>query len=354
MRILNVGDFNWMTGRERDTANVDLFAIRQKLGRAAVRAGHMVVEFSDRAVSRTHAPFRLRRLGVAACNALFLRMVDEVRPELILLHFADDILNATLDEARRLSPGVTIVDINIDPLPSPRTQGRLLHRRDAVDAIFVTTAGEGLRAFAGRTGFVAFMPNPVDIAVETGRAFADPEPHHDLIFPAGDDSPRQIEGEGLRPSAILARLRPGLPDVSIASPGLGQPRLRGRAYLEALERSRVGLALSRFADQPLYASDRMAHMLGSGLLTLVDARSGFQAFYGPDELVTYTGLDDLQRCIREHLADDARRRDVAERGWRKTFALFEAAKVFDYLLRQLFDEGGARRAPWPADRWTHP
>ena len=56
MRILNVGDFNWMTGRERDTANVDLFAIRQKLGRAAVRAGHMVVEFSDRAVSRTQAP----------------------------------------------------------------------------------------------------------------------------------------------------------------------------------------------------------------------------------------------------------------------------------------------------------
>ena len=352
MRILNVGDFNWMTGRERDTANVDLFAIRQKLGRAAVRAGHMVVEFSDRAVSRTHAPFGLRRLGVTACNALFLRMVEEVRPDLILLHFADDISHATLEETRRLAPGVVIADINIDPLPSPRTQSRLDHRRDSVDAQFVTTAGEGLRAFAGRRSFVAFMPNPVDIAVETGRAFAQAEPACDLIFPAGDDSPRQIEGEVLAPSAILARLRAGLPGLTIASPGLGQSRLRGRGYLEALEGARMGLALSRFSDQPLYASDRMAHMMGSGLLTFVDARSGFDAFYGPDELVTYRGLVDLQQKLRDFAEDDARLRAVAERGWRKTFALFEAARVFDYLLEQLFNQGGAADAPWPSVRWN--
>ena len=113
----------------------------------------------------------------------------------------------------------------------------------------------------------------------------------------------------------------------------------------------MGLAMSRFADQPLYASDRMAHMLGSGLLTLVDARSGFQALYGPDELVTYASLDGLQRSLRTYLADDALRRDVAERGWRRTFELFEAARVFDYLLRQLFDHGGALETPWPAVRW---
>ena len=351
MRILNVGDFNWMTGRERDTANVDLFAIRQKLGRAAVRAGHMVVEFSDRAVSRTRAPLHIRPLGVRACNALFLRLVDEVRPDLILLHFADDIANATLDEARRLSPGVRIADINIDPLPSPRTRTRLLHRRDNVDALFVTTAGEGLRAFAGHRSFAAFMPNPVDVAVETGRAFDTTQPRHDLIFPAGDDSPRQLGAETLRPSELLARLRRELPQMRVASPGLDQPRLRGRGYFEALERASMGWALSRFSDQPLYASDRMAHMLGSGLLTLVDARSGFQSLYQPDELVTYTDFEDLTRRLRTYLHDDAERRAVAERGRRRTFELFEAARVFAYVLDQLFQDGGAPAVEWPATRW---
>ncbi len=351
MRILNVGDFNWMTGRERDTANVDLFAIRQKLGRAAVRAGHLVVEFSDRAVSRTRAPFRIRALGVAACNALFLRLVDEVRPDLILLHFADDITNATLEEARRLSSGVTVVDVNIDPLPSPRTRARLLRRREAVDAVFATTAGEALRAFAGSRSFAAFMPNPVDGAVESGRAFAEPDPQSDLVFPAGDDSPRQIAGATLRPSEVLASLHAALPDLRLSSPGVGQPRLRGRAYMEALERSRMGLALSRWSDQPLYASDRMAHMLGSGLLTLVDGRAGFQALYGDAGPATYADLDDLTAQLRLYAADDELRRARALQSWRRTFELFEAGRVFAYLFSQMFDEGGASAYEWPCVRW---
>ena len=351
MRILNVGDFNWMTGRERSTANVDLFAIRQKLSRAAVRAGHLVVEFSDRAVARARAPLRIKALGRAACNALFLRLVDEVRPELILLHFADDLTNATVQEARALSRGVRIADVNIDPLPSLRTRARLLARREAVDATFVTTAGPTLAEFAGARSFVAFMPNPVDAAVETGRAFADPAPNTDLVFPVGDDSPRQLGEAQVRPSQVLADLRAALPGLRITSPGLGAPRLRGRAYLDALERARMGLSLSRCSDQPLYASDRMAHMLGSGLLTFVDARSGFQALYDPDDLPTYTDLEDLERQVHAFADDDARLRETAERGWRRTFELFAVERVFAYLLAQVFDEDGAWDVPWPSQRW---
>jgi hypothetical protein len=352
MRILNVGDFNWMTGRERDTANVDLFAIRQKLSRAAIRAGHMVVEFSDRAVSRTSAPLRLRGLGVKASNQAFLNMVEEVRPELILLNFADDIANDSLQAARRLSPGVTIVDINIDPLPDPKTRSRLELRRGAVDALFVTTAGEGLRGLAGAGAFAAFMPNPVDAAVETGRAFETSAPTVDLIFPAGDDSLRQIGGERVRPSEAVARLSAGLPGLRLATPGLGQPKLRGQAYFEALNGARLGWALSRHNDQPLYASDRMAHMLGSGLATLLDRRTGFERFYAEDEAVFYDGLDDLVGRVRTLLADDGLRREIARRGWTRTWAVFEAGRVFDYLMQQLFRDGGAGGFEWPCDRWS--
>ena len=240
--------------------------------------------------------------------------------------------------------------MNVDPLPSARTRARLLARREAVDAMFVTTAGEALRAFAGSRSFVAFMPNPVDAAVETGRAFDNPAPPADLVFPSGDDSPRQMGGRSVKPSALVAELRASLPGLRLASPGLGQPRLRGRAYLEALEGARMGLALSRYSDQPLYASDRMAHMLGSGLLTFVDARTGFQAMYRPEELATYADLDDLKRQIRAFRADGAQARAVAERGWRRTFDLFEAVRVFAYLLAQL-DEAPSPTVEWPAERW---
>ena len=60
MRILNVADFNWMTGAERDTARLSLFDICRKFSFAATRADHLVVEFSDRAVAR------VRRAAAAA------------------------------------------------------------------------------------------------------------------------------------------------------------------------------------------------------------------------------------------------------------------------------------------------
>ncbi len=224
-------------------------------------------------------------------------------------------------------------------------------RRDAVDATFVTTAGEALREFAGRRSFVAFMPNPVDGAVETGRAFDQPRPGVDLIFPIGDDSPRQMDGQPVTPSELVADLRASSPGLRLSSPGLGQPRLRGRAYFEALEGASMGLALSRYSDQPLYASDRMAHMLGSGLLTFVDARAGFQALYRPEELATYRDLEDLKRQIQTFAADDAQRRAMAERGWRRTFALFEAERVFRYLLEQLDDSAAAQAFEWPCEQW---
>jgi hypothetical protein len=77
MRILNVADFNWMTGAERHTARLSLFDIARKFSLAAIRANHLVVEFSDRAVARSGAPLRLRGLGGAWANRRFLQCVDQ-------------------------------------------------------------------------------------------------------------------------------------------------------------------------------------------------------------------------------------------------------------------------------------
>src|SRR5579864_7321248 len=155
MRILNVADFNWMTGAERHTASLSLFDVCRKLSLAATRANHLVVEFSDRAVARMAGPLRPGWAG-----RRFLQVVDELKPELILLHFADRIDNAALKEARALSPGVVIADINIDPIDTAKNQARLALRKGVANALFVTTAEPALRAYLGGRTFAAYLPNP--------------------------------------------------------------------------------------------------------------------------------------------------------------------------------------------------
>jgi hypothetical protein len=352
MRILNVADFNWMTGSEKDTARLSLFDICRKFSLAATRADHLVVEFSDRAVDRQGAPFRIKGLGRSWVNRRFLQVVDELKPDLILLHFADLVDNAALAEARRLSPGVIIADINIDPIWTEKNRKRLALRRGAADALFVTTAEPSLGQCAGEGAFAAFLPNPVDPAIETGRVF-EMETPLDLLFPCGDESPREIGGISVEPSIAVLTLKGAVPGLKIATPGIGgEPEARGVAYCHALQSARMGWALSRRAAMPLYASDRTAHFFGWGLTVLLDRRAGFDRFYDGGDAIYYSGLDDLAAALRRLIADDDAARAVARRGWEKTWRLFPSDRVLAYVLAQLFDEGGARDYEWPCDRWT--
>jgi hypothetical protein len=352
MRILNVADFNWMTGAERDTASLSLFDICRKFTLAATRADHLVVEFSDRATARHAAPFRLKGLGAGWANRRFLQVVDELKPELILLHFADLITGASLVEARRLSPGVVIADVNIDPIWTPKNQKRLALRRGIADALFVTTAEPGLARYVEDQAFAAFLPNPVDPAVETGRVFETETPF-DLILACGDESPREVGPTLLGPSVAALMLKGLAPGLRLTTPGLGgEDEARGVRYFQALASARMGWALSRRATLPLYASDRMAHLFGWGLTVLLDRRAGFDRFYGPGEAVWYGDLEGLAAAVRRLIADDAEARAIARNGWEKTWRLFHSARVLAYVLAQLFDEGGARDYEWPVDRWS--
>jgi hypothetical protein len=346
MRILNVADFNWMTGAERHTANLSLFDICRKFTLAATRADFLVVEFSDRAVARMASPWRPR------ADRRFLQVVDELKPDLILLHFADKISNAALAEARKLSPGALVVDINIDPIDTEKNRRRLGLRKGVADALFVTTAEPALAEFVGPGAFAAFLPNPVDRTIETGRTFANAMPDYHLLFPASDTGPREIGPERLAPAEAVARLKAAVPGLRALTPGVGgEPMARGVGYFEALASARFGWSLSRRASLPLYASDRMAHFFGWGLAVLLDRRAGFERFYGAQEAVFYDDLDGLAASLRGLMADDEAARDLARRGWEKTWALFDSDRVFGYVLSQLVEDGGAADYEWPCERW---
>lgn len=352
MRILNVADFNWMTGAERHTARLSLFDICRKFTFAATRANHLVVEFSDRAVARMGAPFRLRGLGDRGANRRFLQCVDELKPDLIFLHFADRIANQSLVQARRLSPGVVIADINIDPIDTAKNHRRLALRQGMTDALFVTTAEPALGQNVGPRAFAAFLPNSVDTSVETGRAFEIENPPFDLLLPARGEGRREIGQVFLTPAQVGARLRAAVPGLKLSTPGAaGQREVAGHDYFMALQSARLGWSLSRRAALPLYASDRMAHLFGWGLGVVLDRRSGFERFYGPGEAAFYDDFPTLAAALRPLLADDAMARAMAREGWRKTWALFDSGRVLSYLIAQLFDDGGAKGYEWPCGRW---
>lgn len=337
MRVLLVGN---VFGRE---LAANFYFTMEKLLHGFARAGHAVQVFNDRDAARMATPFRTRKLGAPRANRRLVCAAANFRPDLVLLGHCEMIANATVGEIRDAVPGVRVVYRNVDPLHTAWNRELIARRGPAVDAVFVTTAGApAARLETGRSP-VYFMPNPVDPAVETLRGFTHTDQAYDLFFAIG--SP--IDSTDPR-VAIAERLAAALPEVAFDFRGMhGKPAQRGAGYFDLLRNARMGLSFSRVNDHYLYSSGRMAQYMGNGLLTFLDRATGFGDIFGEDELGFYDDVDELCDKIRHYRANDAERRTVAERGWKKAHDLFDCRKVADFIIDATFGTGPRHAYAWP-------
>lgn len=322
----------------RDLA-ASYYMILPKLLHGLIRLGCNVQVFNDREVARAATPLLRSGPGRGAANRKLVEVCRNFRPDLLLLGHCELIDNATLDEARAEVPGLRIAYRNVDPLPDGPNRERIRRRAPAVDAIFVTS-GEAVDGVPPADSAPAyFMPNPVDPAVDVGRAFARSDQPHDLFFAVSQaDTRLDFAREAVqRVPSLRADLR-GSAD---------RPAVRGSAFMDALGEARMALSLSRPDTVYLYASDRMSQMLGNGLLTFLPRSSGFEDLFGPDEIAFFGGLDELVDKLSFFAGNDAARRKTAEAGWRAAHAMFASHRVAKYILERSFAQPLSESYPWP-------
>lgn len=347
MRILHAANFNLKKdGR-------DYFLTAHKLSAGWTRLGHAVYDFSDRDVARAATPFGAKALGVRRMNRRFLDTVDNMRPDLVALGQKCMVAPATLKEMRRLHPAVRVLQWNHDPLFDAPNVEALKAKLELADATFVTSAGPELQALARPGRAVAFMPNPQDRSVEQGRSFAAESHAADLIYTVGTAGfTRQVGGEMRDVRQFCQDLRKRLPELRCRFPGLpGEPMLSGAAYHAALAESRMGLSLSRRSDHHLYSSDRMAHLMGNGVLTFIDRRTGFADIFTEREAAFYGSVEELETKLRTFHADEPARRAVAEAGWAKAHWMFDGTIVARYLLEVAFGLPLSGDYAWPLHQY---
>ncbi len=320
MRILLVENLRLRHyGRIRPTSGRNLFY-------GAIRNHWHVSEFSDRDTARFESPLGFHPLGNWRANRRLVETCDNFRPDLLVLGHCDIIRTATLQEIRRLLPGVRIACWSDDALWVSSTIERLHARRSHVDALFITTGGPRLREFCTGRNVVAYLPNPVDPAVEDQDNSQKTVFDRDLVFcGVGESTDARY--------ALIDQVRTSLPSaIRFECFGLrGQPAVWGAAYDATLAGSRMGLNLNRMEGWPLYSSDRIAQLMGNGLLTFVCDQGGLRRFFRDEHVAFFTDRDALARRIVEFSADDARRQAVAAAGRAFYHEHFSGQRVMRFL-----------------------
>ncbi len=340
-RILFVGNFlirRWGAGRS---------GIDMRLAAGAIRNGWQALTFSERDIARFLAPLGfMRGIGAGMMNERLVKTVSNWRPDFVFVAHCDYVTNRTLEAMRAAAPGVKIIHINCDPVETEHCCDQIRRRMDSCDAIFVTTAGEKLKEWTTGRNIVGFYPNPSDPSYETEDNSRKTDFKYDLFFagrPADADQRKSLL------DALLPKIDP---KVRLGFFGMGRPLVVGRAYEESLAESKMGLSINRFEGWKWYASDRLTHLMGNGLLAFQYAGNSMQDFFSDSETVYFHDVDELVEKIAWYNSHDDARRSVASAGRIAYHRLFDAKRVVRYMVETVAGEAHSEQYEWGGEVYT--
>ena len=96
--------------------------------------------------------------------------------------------------------------------------------------------------------------------------------------------------------------------------------------------------LSRGKPTKYYSSNRIASIMGNGLLTFVDEKVKMSDFFNKNELIFYKNFDDLSEKINFYSKKDNLRKVLAKNGKKKYFKLFNKKIITKYFIDILTDK----------------
>ena len=106
----------------------------------------------------------------------------------------------------------------------------------------------------------------------------------------------------------------------------------GNNFYQSLINSKMGLNLSRGKPTKYYSSNRIASLMGNGLLTFIDTKTNLNDFFKKDELVFYNDVNDLVDKVNFYKNNDKIRKKIAHKGRKKYFKLFSEVKTTKYII----------------------
>ena len=94
----------------------------------------------------------------------------------------------------------------------------------------------------------------------------------------------------------------------------------------------MALNLSRGQPTKHYSSNRIASLMGNGLLVFIDKKVKMSSFFNSNEIVSYNDVNDLADKIKFYKKNDKSRIRIAKKGKEKYFKLFNEVKISKYII----------------------
>ena len=108
-------------------------------------------------------------------------------------------------------------------------------------------------------------------------------------------------------------------------------------FYDRLRNSKMALNLSRGKSTKYYSSNRIASLVGNGVLTFVDKNTYLKDFFSNNEIIFYSNIKHLAKLIIYYSKNDVKRIKKAKAAKIKYFKIFNTELVCNFFYEILFN-----------------
>ena len=105
-------------------------------------------------------------------------------------------------------------------------------------------------------------------------------------------------------------------------------------FKDELSKTKMALNLSQGSPLKFYSSDRLAQLIGNGILTFVNIKTKLNKIFTNKEVIFYNGLHDLNRKINKYKNLDNERIKIAKRGRNKYHTMMNSTLVSSFIINK--------------------
>ena len=342
IKILHITNFN-----ERFDGRLH-YNTGKRINNGLIRLGHNVLSISDRDIVSMNRSL-LDPNSKKHLKEKIINNFNNFNPDLIVLGHADNVSLETLDFLKTKKKDLKIFQWFLDPITRngpdyKNNKKRLLQKIKYLDASFITTSPDALDFNIDKCFYI---PNPADKSFEILNNYQN-NCSYDLFFAMSHGVHRGTLKKG-KVDDREKFLKKIIDDKQINSNLFGINNVKpvwGKDFLNEISKCKMGLNLSRGKPVKYYSSDRIAQLMGNGLLTFIDEKTEYNKFFNKNEIITYKNLSDLIEKIHKYKKDDSKRKLIAKNGKQKYLKYFNSTVVSKFMINKTFEIKSKEKFYW--------
>lgn len=321
----------------------------RRLNNGFVRLGHNVLTISDRDLIHENKNI----LDISGKKKLQKNLIESsinFKADCLVMGHADSITNETLDYIKNKNKNLKICQWFLDPIGKKgpdylKNNKRIIEKVDYIDSTFLTSSPSALYKEIKNS---YFMPNPSDESFEILKNYEN-KCENDVFFAMSHGVHRGElkKGKFDDRELFINKLKKLNKEISFDIYGMNnvQP-VWGDNFIKAISKSSMGINLSRGEPVKYYSSDRIAQLLGNGLLTFINKKTCFNDFLSNKEIIFYKNINDLSYKIDKYKKDIKEARIIAKNGRDTYLKNFNSTIVADFILSKTFDYKSKNKFIW--------